>query len=93
MDYARTIATDSSLVLDANPLRRLVIIANNSDEDIYLSMGAEARLTFGIPVVAQGGVVIDQPDNEAWIYNGIWTAICASGGKILSVTEINRARQ
>ncbi|GAI13768.1 unnamed protein product, partial [marine sediment metagenome] len=28
-------------------------------------------------------------DAQGWMYQGIYTAICASGGKILSVVELN----
>jgi len=38
--------------------------------------------------VASGGSWVDKPDTRGWMYQGIYTAICASGGKVLTVTEL-----
>ena len=86
---AVTIAATSTIVLQQNPLRERVTLTNNSDEDMYVCPGPAAVATFGFPLKAAGGSVSDQPDTKGWIYRGPYTAICASGGKILSVVEHN----
>ena len=86
-----TIGATSTLALEANSkgIRNLVVLCNNSNEDIYVCPGAAAVQTAGIPLVAYGGSWTDKPDTRGKIYQGIWTAICISGGKVLSVTELN----
>ena len=85
-----TIGAASTMIVDANPLRQKLILVNNSDEDMYVAPHPIAVATEGIPLRALGGSVIDQPDTERFLYKGPWMGICASGGKILSVTELNR---
>lgn len=50
------VGTQSTLVLAANPLRRYAAIVNDSDTDIYLSIGQAAQPHAGIRLNAQGGV-------------------------------------
>ena len=85
-----TIAATSTMVVDVNRFRQKLILVNNSDEDIYVAPHSLAVATYGVPLVAAGGAIVDEPDSTGWIYKGPWMAICASGGKILSVTELNR---
>jgi len=68
--------------------RILTVLCNNSNEDIYVAPGAISISTYGIPLVASGGSWTERPDNQGRMYQGIWTAICASGGKVLSVVEL-----
>ena len=86
-----TIGAASSLALAAvkpGSRRLRVVLCNNSDEDMYVCPGDTAIATAGIPLKAAGGSWSDQPDSIGYIYQGIYTAICASGGKVLSVTEL-----
>ena len=85
-----TISNASTPIVAANPRRQKLVLCNNSDEDMYLAPGALAAATQGVPVVSAGGAWIDEPDRDGYLYKGIWTGICASGGKLLSVTELNR---
>lgn len=91
MITAVAVAATSTVVLQENVkgLRRLVVLCNNSDEDMYVNPGPVAADTEGLPLVAAGGAWTDKPDTTGWMYQGIYTAICASGAKILSVTELN----
>jgi len=68
--------------------RHRVVLCNNSDEDMYACPGDTAIATAGIPLKAGGGNWTDQPDTRGYMYQGIYMAICASGGKLLSVTEL-----
>ncbi|MBA7543926.1 hypothetical protein ES705_36270 [subsurface metagenome] len=90
-----TIGATSTLAVEENVkgLRRLLVLCNNSDEDMYACPGPVAIATRGIPLVAAGGSWTDKPDLQGWMYQGQYKAICASGGKILSVTELNRGPQ
>ncbi|GAI07907.1 unnamed protein product [marine sediment metagenome] len=87
---AVTVGATSTLVLSANvrAARRRVVLCNNSDEDMYACPGPVAISTAGIPLKAGGGAWTDQPDTTGYMYQGLYTAICASGGKVLSVTEL-----
>ncbi len=91
MKDAVTVGATSTRVLRPNvkEIRRLVVLCNNSNEDIYANPGAVAADTEGLPLVASGGSWTDKPDAQGWMYQGIYTAICASGGKVLSVVELN----
>jgi len=73
----------STTVLAANADRRYVLLVNASDEDMFIKFGAIAVENEGIRINKSGG---------AYELNGIIdrravTAICASGGKNLLVTE------
>lgn len=86
-----TIGTSSTLALAAKKpgqTRLRAVLCNNSDEDMYICPGETAIDTAGIPLKANGGSYTDRPDRTGYIYQGIYTAICASGGKVLSVTEL-----
>jgi len=87
---AVTVGATTTTVLARNTKgnRRLVVLCNNSNEDMYVNPGPAAYSTFGIPLVASGGSWTDKPDTKGWMYQGIYTGICASGGKVLSVTEL-----
>jgi len=86
-----TVGATSTPILAQNVkgLRRLVVLCNNSDEDMYANPGAISANTEGLPLVAAGGSWTDKPDAQGWMYQGMYSAICASGGKILSIVELN----
>ncbi len=92
MKDAVTVAATSTPVLTGNVkgIRMLVVLCNNSDEDMYVNPGAIAADTEGLPLVAAGGAWTDKPDTRGEMYQGMYSAICASGGKVLSVVELNR---
>ena len=84
------IGTGSTMIVDANPHRQKLILVNNSDQDMFVAPHSAAFANQGVPLVALGGSIIDQPDAERYLYKGPWMGICASGGKVLSVTELNK---
>lgn len=74
----------STAVLAANADRIFALFVNDSDEEIYLSESAAAVMNEGIRLNAEGGSFAITLIN---LYTGAITAICASGGKNLTVTE------
>lgn len=78
-----SIGTSSTQVLAANSNRKLLILVNDSDENIYVSLGGTATLNNGIRLNANGGsFVLDNP-----IYKGVVNAISSSGSKTLAGVE------
>jgi hypothetical protein len=81
---AVVVGTTSTLVIAANPNRKFLILVNDSDESIYVTLGSPAVLQEGIMVGSFGGALnID----TAMLYRGEVTAICESGGKRLTICE------
>ncbi len=78
----KTIANSSTAVLTANPDRAFVILVNDSDEAIYVTLGSTAVINSGIRLNATGGTL--KLDNNSR-YTGPIAAICASGSKNLTV--------
>ena len=74
----------STLIIAANPKRKYAAIVNDSDEEIYLGLGEAAVMNAGIRLNANGGSYEITNDN---IFKGVINAICASGGKILTIVE------
>ena len=64
--------------------RRWLLIINDSDEAIYVKLGAAAVLNQGIRINSAGGSL---ELVGASLYTGAVNGICASGGKIALVTE------
>ena len=79
-----TVGSSSTAVLAANPDRKSATIVNGSDEVVYLQLGATAVSGEGIYLVAAGGAFNIDHGN---LFTGAINAICASGGKVVSVTE------
>jgi hypothetical protein len=78
-----SIGTSSTQVLAANSSRKLLILVNDSDEPIYVSLGATATLNNGIRLNASGGALaLDNP-----IFKGVVNAISANGSKTLVGAE------
>ena len=72
-----SVGDSSTQVLAANINRKLLILVNDSDEAIYVSLGATAILNNGIRLNSNGGsVALDDP-----IYKGAVNAISVSGSK------------
>lgn len=79
-----TIAATSTSALAANTSRKYAVFVNDSDEAIYLGLGAAAVLNKGIRLNASGG---SYEINALNLFTGIVYAICTSGNKILCVME------
>jgi hypothetical protein len=78
-----SVGTSSTQVLAANSNRKLLILVNDSDEPIYVSLGATASLNNGIRLNASGGALaLDNP-----IFKGVVNAISANGSKTLVGAE------
>mgnify|MGYP007059453664 CR=1 FL=1 len=80
-----TVGSSSTSVLTANPTRKTVILTNDSDESIYVSLSGTAVMNQGIRLNSSGGAIVVDLDG---IYTGAITAICSSGSKNLCVSEL-----
>jgi len=81
-----TIAATTTVALVANTSRRYALFENDSDEIIYIKIGAAAVLNQGIRLNASGGSY----EMSAEIGNldtRVVNAICTSGSKVLLVAE------
>lgn len=78
-----TVAATTTEVLEADDKRVFARISNDSDEVIYLALGADAVLNQGIRLEVNGHFEI----NSTNLYTGVINAICASGSKVLSVVN------
>ena len=77
VNFSVTVGSTSTLVksLDAN--RKLLVLVNDSDVVLFLSLGSAAVMNQGIRINANGGnIVLENP-----IFTGNVYAICAAGGK------------
>ena len=77
-----TIGSSSTTALAAETTRTEAIFVNDSNEVIYLKLGSGAEMNKGIRLNSEGG------SYTCSNYTGIITAICSSGSKILTVTEL-----
>jgi hypothetical protein len=75
----------STKVLSINTARKYMVFTNDSDEAIYLSLGAAAVMNKGICLNAAGGSYEMQMSDLQ--FTGEIYAICASGGKNLTYIE------
>jgi hypothetical protein len=78
------IGSTSTSVLGTNLTRRFLFLVNDSDENIYVSLGPTAVLNEGILLTAGGGALTL---DIASMWLGSISAICASGSKNLTVSE------
>ena len=83
---AVTVGTSSTAVLSANNDRGYLLLINDGTEPIYVSLGGTAALNTGIRVNSDGGSY-EMIRGVGNLYQGSLTAICASGGMTLLVTE------
>jgi len=81
---AVAVQTASTVVLAANPSRRSAVFVNDSNKEIYLSLGAVAVLHEGIRLNADGG---GYEINDTNLFLGAVNAIAEGGDKVLTVTE------
>lgn len=82
-----TVGVASSIVVAAVQQRKKLILTNDSDTDIYLARGDNARLNAGIRLNAAGGSFIDEPDNIGRMYSGPWAAISSAANKNLCISQ------
>ena len=79
VNFAVTVGSTSTLVRAAEAGRKLLVLVNDSDVVLFLSLGSAAVMNQGIRLNANGGnIVLENP-----IYTGNVYAICAAGGKNL----------
>lgn len=81
---AVTVGSTTTSVLSAKNSRKSATLTNDSDEVIYLALSGTAVMNEGIRLNASGGVY---EINNTNLYTGPVAAICASGSKVLVVTE------
>lgn len=83
---AVTVGATTTVALAANTSRLYALLVNDSDEAVYIKLGAAAVLNAGIRLNAYGGSyeICKKIGN---LYTGAINAICTSGGKILLVLE------
>lgn len=79
-----TVGNTSTAVVSANVGRVYAGFVNDSDEPIYLALGATAVMNKGIRLNAYGGSYEILPDN---LYIGAVSAICSTGSKVLTFIE------
>lgn len=78
-----TVGSSSTEVLPSKGDRYFAVLVNDSDEAIYLGLGADAELNKGVRLNANGGSVIFEGEQ---VFTGSINAICASGSKNLTVS-------
>ena len=83
VDTAVVVGNTSTQILPANRGRLLLTITNDSDEEIYLARGEEARMHEGIRLNGNGGMHELNQNNLYW---GAISAICLSGNKNLCIS-------
>ena len=75
----------STLVLAANGSRKSAVFVNDSNQPIYLSLGAAAVMNQGIMLPTTGNRKFEINDSN--LYLGAVYAIAVGGAKNLTVTE------
>lgn len=87
LNTSATVGSSSTEVLGVNSQRGYVLLINDSDENMYISLGGDAVLNQGIRLNAEGGSLeIGIGQDNYW---GTVNAICSSGGKNITVMELN----
>jgi hypothetical protein len=81
-----TAAVNTTAALAANANRKYALLVNDSDEVIYIKLGAEAVLNQGIRLNASGGSY-EMSNSIGNLTTGAINCISTSGGKILLATE------
>lgn len=82
-NFEVTIGSTSTEIKAANASRKILALVNNSDVNIFISLGSAAVMNSGIRLNANGGnIVLASP-----VYMGAVYGITASGGKSLVGVE------
>jgi hypothetical protein len=77
----------SQIVVRDNQYRRKVTLVNDSANIIYVAKSDFAVLNAGVRLNANGGAIVDEPDQTGYIYTGPWSAICAVATQRLCIQE------
>lgn len=80
---AVTIGATSTTVMAANSGRLYAVLTNNSNEDMWVSLGAAAVLNKGIKLMPNQSFEI----NGFKLFRGAVYAICTSGSKSMAIFE------
>ena len=83
VSHGISIGSSSTEILDALSDRMGFVVVNDSDETIYIALGVSAVAGRGIRLNANGGYF----STEIW--QGTVNGICASGSKMVTITEIS----
>jgi len=83
---APVIAALTTAALVANASRTYALFINDADEAMYLGLGVAAAMNKGIRLNANGGSY-EMSAALGNLYAGAVNAICASGNKVLIITE------
>tara|TARA_R110002020_G_scaffold28797_8_gene91405 strand:- start:983 stop:1375 length:393 start_codon:yes stop_codon:yes gene_type:complete len=79
VNFSVTVGSTSTLVRALDASRKLLVLVNDSDVVLFLSLGSAAVMNQGIRLNANGGnIVLENP-----IFTGNVYGICAAGGKNL----------
>jgi hypothetical protein len=82
---SKTIGIASTSIVGANDLRKYLLLQNDSNEIIYIKLGETAVASEGIRIPVGGSYEMNDGDGN--IFVGAINGICATGGKVLLVTE------
>jgi hypothetical protein len=81
---AVTVGAATTVAKAASADRKWLLLVNDSDETVYVKLGAAAVANQGIRLNAAGGSL---ELTGGSLYTGAVNCICASGGKVLLVSE------
>lgn len=89
LSVSRNIAVGvaSVLLIGPNPWRKKIIFVNDAANPIYLSRGMPAVVNTGIRLNAQGGAIVDQPDQIGYLWRGEWYGISSVAAQNLAISE------
>ena len=79
-----TCGTTTQQAVAANPTRRYLLLVNDSDNAIYISLGKEAVINHGIRLNSAGG---SYEINSTNLWLGNISAVSSVASKILTVVE------
>ncbi len=82
----QSIGGASTKVRDANPMRTILYLSNDSDEDLYVAINEAAILNQGI-ILQVGAVPVVLRDGDPGLRGAIH-AISTTGGKNLAFLEL-----
>lgn len=83
-----TTGLTSVTVLRVNPIRKQVVLVNDSSSTIYLVKGdTPAVVGSGVRLNAGGGSAVIEPDTQGRIWRGAIQAIAGGAGSNLSWSE------
>jgi hypothetical protein len=84
IELAKNVGVTAIEVLPDNPFRSYALLVNDSDTDIYISLGGTAVVNKGIRINASGGAY---EINSTNLYKGRFSAISSAADKTLLVVE------